>query len=118
MASGAASLLDLHSHGATEEAVVLLVDGNGITLKRLCYPGSAGEVHLPLREVVMQALESRCAGLVLIHNHPSGSMYPSAADVAVTRSLHNALKPLGIGLLDHIITTDRTSFSFHEQGLL
>jgi DNA repair protein RadC len=57
------------------------------------------------REVFKPALEYSAAAVVLVHNHPSGELAPSEADVAVTRQLVAAGKLLGIPLIDHVIVT-------------
>lgn len=58
------------------------------------------------REVFKPALEYCAAGIVLVHNHPSGVSTPSDADVAMTRQLKDAGKLLGIELVDHLVVTD------------
>ncbi len=55
------------------------------------------------REVFRPALEYAASALVLVHNHPSGSLTPSAEDIAVTKQLSEAGETLGIELLDHIV---------------
>jgi DNA repair protein RadC len=76
---------------------------------------SASIVHP--REVFKSALLSSAAGLVLVHNHPSGQTDPSYEDKEVTSRLVKAGEMLGIHVLDHIILGDGF-FSFAEQGLL
>ncbi len=71
------------------------------------------------RETFCPAIESHCAAIAVVHNHPSGDTEPSADDIAVTRRLEEAGKILGIELLDHlIITTDGKYLSFKEKELL
>ncbi len=69
------------------------------------------------REVISRALAHHAAALVLAHNHPSGSLQPSAQDKALTRTLHFLCSSLHIDLLDHIIIGDG-SFSFADHGLM
>ena len=61
--------------------------------------------HTPAypREVVRRALEKNATALILVHNHPSGDPTPSAADIAMTREIAAAAKPLGILVHDHVI---------------
>lgn len=59
------------------------------------------------REVFRPALEYGAAAVILAHNHPSGTLKPSSADMAVTRQLVEAGKLVGISLLDHVIITKR-----------
>jgi len=60
------------------------------------------------REVFKPALEYSAAAVVLVHNHPSGEVGPSDADVDVTKQLIEAGKLLGIALVDHVIVTKDT----------
>ena len=66
------------------------------------------------REVVKTALRHNAAATILAHNHPSGEVMPSRADRLVTVALRDAARLLGLPLLDHIILTARSHFSFRE----
>ncbi len=55
------------------------------------------------REILAPALESRCAGFILVHNHPSGDPQPSTEDLELTRRILEASKILGLTFLDHLI---------------
>ncbi|MCK5849205.1 MAG: DNA repair protein RadC [Caldisericia bacterium] len=55
------------------------------------------------QEVVRIALQFRATGIVLVHNHPSGETEPSLEDIAITKRIKEALEPLNIRLLDHVI---------------
>ncbi len=70
------------------------------------------------REVFADPLTDRAASVILAHNHPSGSLEPSAEDVEVTRRLHSAGQLLGIPVLDHVIFSSRGYYSFLEHGEL
>jgi DNA repair protein RadC len=70
------------------------------------------------REVVRRALHHRAAALIVAHNHPSGSCEPSAADIAVTRRLREALALVDIRLLDHFIVGEGRPLSLAARGLL
>jgi DNA repair protein RadC len=61
--------------------------------------------HTPVypREVVKRALELSATAVVLVHNHPSGDPTPSRADIAMTKSIVDVARPLGIEVHDHII---------------
>lgn len=88
-----------------------------ITFKEL-FRGTINNATVHPREVVKEALEHNAAALIFAHNHPSGSVDPSAADQAITRRLKEALDLIEIKVLDHIIIGDGNSASFAEQGLL
>ena len=70
------------------------------------------------REVFADALVDRAAAVIIAHNHPTGSLEPSAADIEITGQLRAAGVILGISLLDHIIFNRTNYFSFLEEGQL
>ncbi|MDR3451096.1 MAG: DNA repair protein RadC [Alphaproteobacteria bacterium] len=76
--------------------------------------------HTPVypREVVKRALDIGAGALVLAHNHPSGDPTPSKDDIAMTRAIVEACKPLGITVHDHIIIGHAEVTSFKTLGLL
>jgi len=70
------------------------------------------------REVFADAIADRAAGVILVHNHPSGSLEPSPEDIAITRRLVQAGEILGIPVLDHVIVGPSGYLSLKERGLL
>jgi DNA repair protein RadC len=70
------------------------------------------------REVYADALADRASAVIVAHNHPSGTLEPSPADVEITHQLKSAAAILGIDLLDHIIFNRSDYFSFLENGRL
>ncbi len=70
------------------------------------------------REVFQPAILEPAAGIILLHNHPSGNPDPSGEDIRITRQLSEAGRILGIPVHDHIIIADHESTSFAERGLL
>jgi DNA repair protein RadC len=76
--------------------------------------------HTPAypREVVRRALEMNASAVILVHNHPSGDPSPSQADIAMTRQMEDALKPIGILLHDHLVIGRKGPYSFRAHGLL
>ncbi len=77
---------------------------------------SASLVHP--REVFAPGIAHSAAAIVVAHNHPSGDTHPSAEDKDATRRLQRSGELLGIPLLDHLVVSDRSVFSFKEAGLL
>jgi DNA repair protein RadC len=57
-------------------------------------------------------------GIILIHNHPSGSLIPSNADKGITKKVKEACKMMDISLLDHLIITEEAYYSFTDNGVL
>jgi DNA repair protein RadC len=70
------------------------------------------------REIMLLALEHGAAGLVFVHNHPSGDPTPSIEDQRLTRDLIWAARLLTIQVLDHVIIGHNTYYSFADQGLI
>ncbi|MDO4690222.1 MAG: DNA repair protein RadC [Fusobacterium sp.] len=70
------------------------------------------------REIYKALLEYNAKALILAHNHPSGSIKPSKSDIDITKEIQSGLKNFDALLLDHIIITENSYFSFLEEGLI
>src|SRR3989339_1131723 len=70
------------------------------------------------REVFAEAVKNKAASVIFAHNHPSGDPEPSEEDLVITKRLVEAGKILGIEVVDHIIVTKNSYFSFKNKGLL
>ena len=79
--------------------------------------GIAGTVADP-KIIFVSALKAAACGIILAHNHPSGNLNASQADIDLTRKLKEAGRFLEIQILDHIIITSEKYFSFADEGLL
>ncbi|WP_343614975.1 JAB domain-containing protein [Flavobacterium sp.] len=79
--------------------------------------GIAGTV-VDMRLLFAAALKAAAVGIIISHNHPSGKTFPSEADKNMTRKIHQAGKLLDIPLLDHLIVTPETYYSFADEGAL
>jgi DNA repair protein RadC len=83
------------------------------------FRGTLTQTSVYPREVVKHALNHNAAAVILAHNHPSGQSQPSAADIALTRGLKDALALVDVKLLDHfIVTAAGNPFSLAENGLI
>ena len=69
-------------------------------------------------ETDLEALKNEAVNIIIVHNHPSGSVRPSKNDIEGTKRIKMAGDLLGIALLDHIIIGDRKYTSFQESGLI
>ena len=98
---------------------VLFLDGRN---RILCFEdvarGTLTSCLVHPREVFATAVRLRCAGILTVHNHPSGAPEPSKEDIEITRRLRESGKILGIKLLDHIIVGEGKYYSFADQGEL
>lgn len=82
------------------------------------FQGTLTQAVVHPREVARKALEHNAAAVVLAHNHPSGELRPSAADVNLTATLEKALALVDVRVWDHIIVGGGKSFSFAMAGLM
>jgi len=107
------------AHLAHERFVVLCMNSRNVMLKQVTVAdGSVDQCHVDPRMVFAAALQVEATGIVLAHNHPSGSAEPSSQDVALTRQLREAGRTLCIRLLDHVVIGASTHVSMLARGLL
>lgn len=79
--------------------------------------GVTGTVVDPIL-VAKYAIDSLSKGVILCHNHPSGNLTPSDADRQITEKIKQGLKLFDISVLDHIILTENSYYSFCNEGIL
>ena len=102
-----------------ETFLVLHLDGkNRMVGMTTCSIGSMTSSLVHPRDVFRTAIANMTAGLIFIHNHPSGDPAPSDADIQITKRLCEVGKVIGIQCLDHIVIGASTYFSFADQGLI
>ncbi len=82
------------------------------------FRGTLTQTSVYPREVVKGALAKNAAGVILYHNHPSGSAEPSRADELLTGTLKTALALVDVRLLDHFVVTAGSATSFAARGLI
>jgi len=85
---------------------------------RTVFIGTLNQSLVHPREVFADAIADRAAGLIIAHNHPSGTCEPSRADIQITQRLKEVAKLVGIELLDHVILTKEGYYSFSDEGML
>ena len=98
--------------------VVYLNNANKIIFKAQLSKGGITGTVVDVRLVFKIALEQNAVAIVLAHNHPSGKLQASEADIQVTKRIKNAGLQLDISVLDHIIVTEHSYFSFADEGIL
>ena len=91
--------------------------GKLLARKRLSEGGSAA-AELNIRHLVENALISSASAVILSHNHPSGIALPSREDYATTQQAQDALRTIGVELLDHIIVAEDDYVSLADSGIL
>lgn len=80
--------------------------------------GSVANVEVHPRDVFREGIKRNAAGMVLLHNHPSGDPTPSTDDIAITKRLRAAGEIIGIPIVDHVVVTVDHYYSLSEGGLL
>lgn len=106
--------------GRSVETVILICLNlkNKLIASRVVAVGSVGHVALPVRKVVETALSVGAVSVAIAHNHPNGYALPSSGDISATRQLQDALTPLGIELVDHVVVNEDDYTSMRLSGYL
>ena len=113
------SLWDLDTIELQEEFKILLLNRANEVLG--IYPLSKGGITgtvVDSRLIFAVALKCNATGILLCHNHPSGNLKPSDADITLTRSIKKCADFLDITLIDHLIITKNGFYSFSNEGKL
>ncbi|MFV8322735.1 RadC family protein [Flavobacterium sp. LB3P21] len=97
--------------------IIYLNNSNKVIAKSQLSKGGITGTLVDVRIVFKTALEMGATGLILCHNHPSGTLIPSDADKQITRKLKLAGDSLEIKVLDHLIVTEKNYFSFVDEGI-
>jgi DNA repair protein RadC len=98
--------------------VLLLNRGNKVIGIYEVSSGTATSTVADPKSIFVTALIGNACAVILAHNHPSGNLNPSQADIKLTKDMVAAGKFLHIPVLDHIIMTSETYYSFADEGLL
>jgi len=97
----------------------LTLDGASYLIqKRTVFIGTLNHSIVHPREVFADAISDRAAGIIFVHNHPSGNIDPSKEDIAITNRLLEVGKMVGIEVIDHVIVGKDGCFSFQAEGML
>lgn len=102
-----------------EEFCVIYLDAqNQILDFEPVQKGIANQAVVYPKQVLERALRRKASALILVHNHPSGHVRPSDADIRLTKTIQETAKALDILIHDHIIIGENRFFSFREEGLM
>ena len=112
----AASYIRPLLHGLPNEAVYVFCLSKSYELKHFeqISDGSPDSANINIRDVFGCAFRTNSSIVLLAHNHPANSCYPSAADIQTTKIIKAALETLGIQLADHLIFTDSEYYSMSK----
>jgi len=98
--------------------IIYLNNANKIQLKIQMSKGGITGTLVDVRLVFKRAIELTATGIILCHNHPSGILKPSASDINLTKKMKNGGEILDIKVLDHLIITENSYYSFADENLL
>ncbi len=101
-----------------EECWILYLNrANYLIAKEKVSSGGLDSTTLDSRTIARKAIEKKATGIIVVHNHPSGSSLPGQADIQATRQLEKALRTCEIALLDHVIIAENSFYSFSDEEL-
>ena len=102
-----------------EEFWILLLNRSNIVIgrERISTGGVAGTV-VDAKLIFKTALQSLAPAIILCHNHPSGNLRPSQADIDITGKLKKGGESIDVTVLDHLIVSERGYYSFADEGVL
>ncbi len=99
-------------------SVIFLNAQNRIIKRQVVQEGIVNQAVVYPRKILENALKHKASAIILVHNHPSGNIKPSEADIRLTKTLQDTARVLDIHIHDHIIVGENRYFSFREEGLL
>ena len=102
-----------------EEFFAIFLSNSGAVIKsEVLFRGSKNQSIVAIDEVLRKAILLKAGAIIVCHNHPSGNVEPSSADISITNSLNKACLLMSIPLIDHIIVAHNNYYSFKQNGLL
>ncbi|HZW63979.1 MAG TPA: DNA repair protein RadC [Flavobacteriaceae bacterium] len=98
--------------------IIYLNNSNKVIQKQQLSKGGITGTLVDVRMVLKMALEVNATGIILAHNHPSGTLKPSETDRKLTTKIKTAAESMDIKVLDHLIITEKAYFSFADENIL
>ena len=108
----------LGHEGIEKFMVIYLNSQNEVITDEIMSSGTVDRTAIFPREIARHALQHRATAVIIVHNHPTGHLRPSKADIDMTRQTKDALQTVDIVLHDHIIVGGTKTVSFKSMGLL
>ncbi|MDR2401837.1 MAG: DNA repair protein RadC [Deferribacteraceae bacterium] len=99
-------------------AILFLDARNRLIANKVLKQGKVGDISFDIRDIIVSALEKSAYGVILAHNHPTGEIQPTHADIASTREVFKALRYAGVELVDHLIVATNGYYSMRGEGVL
>jgi DNA repair protein RadC len=98
--------------------LLVLNRSNAVIKKELISRGGVAGTVVDTKIIFKTAIENLASSIIISHNHPSGNLKPSDADIKITKTIKDAGKIMDIPLFDHVIITDSGYYSFNDEGML
>ena len=98
--------------------VLFLNTQNELLKEEELFKGTIDRSTVYIRELIKKILNYNAKSVILVHNHPAGSLKPSQSDIILTKKIKEIFEGIEIRLLDHIIISEKGYFSFLEGGIL
>ncbi len=108
-------LVDIHHE---EFWILMLNHANNVIARENISKGGVSGTVTDAKIIFKRTLLQNASSIILVHNHPSGNLKPSQADIDITKKLKQAGKVLEIGVLDHLIISERGFFSFADEDMM
>jgi len=107
------------SHKQVEEFMVIYLNSKLYLIgEEIQQRGTLNQVAVHPREVIKSAMDKGAAAIILVHNHPSGIVKPSHADIEITKNIVQAGNVVDINVLDHLIISKDNVYSFVQNGII
>ena len=98
--------------------VLFLNTQNELIAEEDLFKGTLDRSTVYIRELVKRIIKYNAKSIIIVHNHPGGSLKPSGADMELTVRIQEALENIEMRVLDHLIISEKGYFSFLEDGIL
>jgi DNA repair protein RadC len=98
--------------------LIILNRANAIMKKELISRGGVAGTVVDTKIIFKSAVEHYASSIIICHNHPSGNLKPSDADIRITKNIKEAGKIMEIPLIDHLIITENGYYSFADEGIM
>lgn len=98
--------------------ILILNRANRVIQSKCISKGGVSGTVVDVKIILKSLVEQLASSVILLHNHPSGNIEPSEADIKITKKVKMAAESMDIALLDHLIIGGKQYFSFADEGLL
>ena len=107
------------SHKQVEEFMIIYLNSKLYLIgEEIQQRGTLNQVAIHPREVIKSAMDKGASAIILVHNHPSGIVKPSRADIEITKNIVQAGSVVDVNVLDHLIISKDNVYSFVQNGLI